>query len=82
MRQYYTIHFVRRRYGNRHTFTWATLNNPLTGQSYDLGDPYPGVRWKRSELAHAAQQTLKKYGLLTENSMVILDKYTVSVIHS
>jgi hypothetical protein len=47
--------FHRRRYGGRHTYTWAFL--VLGEERIELGDPWPGMRWPlavlRQEIAWA-----------------------------
>lgn len=40
--------FERRRYSGRMTYTWAYVKH--NGEWLSLGDPWPGVQWKRSEL--------------------------------
>ena len=55
------VEFSRRRYANRHTYTWAYL--VLDDEWISLGDPYPGVHWRRAELERAVRLALERHGL-------------------
>lgn len=58
----YQVEFTRRRYANRHTYTWAYLILEDGKREVSLGDPYPGVHWKRSVLETAVRNTLNRLG--------------------
>ena len=51
----YPLTFTRRKYGT-HTYTWACIE--VEGQSVSLGDPYPGVHWRQSDLDTAVLQAI------------------------
>ena len=53
----YQFDFARRRYGNT-TYTWAYVMH--NGQRLSLGDPWPCVRPKQSELEAAAKEAIDK----------------------
>lgn len=49
--------FTRRRYGNT-TYTWAEVNHG--GDFYSLGDPWPCITPKKSELIEATLQLIEQ----------------------
>ena len=55
--QEYEFQFERRRYGGRHTYTWAYVLHG--GEWLLMGDPWPGVNWPRKELQRVAAETIK-----------------------
>lgn len=57
----YDVTFQRRRYGTGAFFCWA--NVIINGEAHSVGDPYPAVNWKRSDLESAVRRTLEKNGV-------------------
>lgn len=51
------VRFKRRRYGNT-TYTWAYL--VINATWHELGDPWPGVTWKKSVLQKAVAEKKKE----------------------
>jgi hypothetical protein len=54
----YEYYFERRRYGTQ-TYTWAWVE--YVGEYLPLGDPYPAINWKKSELEAATLSAITKY---------------------
>ncbi len=54
-----TFSFHRRRYGKKQFYTWAYIKGP-DGSPLSLGDPWPCVNPKKSELIEAARIALAR----------------------
>jgi hypothetical protein len=57
----YAVQFRRRRYG-RVTYTWASVE--LAGETVSLGDPWPAVTPKRSEVQATLRGVLVTRGVI------------------
>lgn len=54
----FEFRFDRRRYGSV-TYTWAEVR--LGDAWLSLGDPWPAINWKRSELIREAQRVIAEH---------------------
>lgn len=57
----FDFRFTRRRYGGRHTFTWVSARKVGTALWMDLGDPWPAVTPKKTEMLKVARRVFENH---------------------